>query len=197
MPSDLRERIPLRRFQDKDKKTEAHEHTTDTQLQHEWRQDGRVACTGVQRDPCRHSPANYDLAQAEARPRTGRSHLTCRGPQLSASDHRKPARSHVPSLRFCAPRTPASRAYGERGFCPCPATHSIAPHFTGRIRETSIRREVVGAVSYNVRILRVSNVPRAAVPETPRTRRQPSGPQRGPDGPSHHITRRPSFRPGQ
>ncbi|KAI9452112.1 hypothetical protein BJY52DRAFT_952269 [Lactarius psammicola] len=133
--------------------------------------------------------------QTEARPmpvrtRTDRPVSRAAGPSsrvgsLKAGAQPRPV--SVPSLRFCAPRTPLLRAHVERGFCPCPATHSIRPHSTGQIRRIrDTRGSGGGRTEYGT--LRVSNAPRVAVPETLQTRRRPSDPKgdpgHGPDGTS-------------
>ncbi|KAH9028415.1 hypothetical protein EDB84DRAFT_278362 [Lactarius hengduanensis] len=119
MPSDLRDRIPLRRIFKT--RTEAHEHTTDTQLQHH----------RVNRRSTRSVPSLVD----------GADRGTCCGPQLSASDRRKPAGAQPrPVLALLC------SAYSRTGSgvpVPVPAPQRTAQHLASLVG-SGICGEVVG-----------------------------------------------------
>jgi hypothetical protein len=114
---------------------------------------GRDACTSIQRDPSFLWPASDDPANMRGASELA-SCLTCYS-----------TRRIIGSRRAAAPRPGASvlRVLPHRDF-PTLTRRRPAQHLT---RSSGVRGEVQWW-TYNVRILRASNTPRAAVPETPK-----------------------------
>lgn len=145
MPSDLRDRIPLRRiFKTRTEAPRAH---------HGYAAPARTAPSRV------HDPAQADRG-------------TCCGPQLPASDRRKPARGRVPSLRCCAPRTPA-RVSLPRNAQPL---HRSDQGYAGKRWGG---RTMYGYCASTTGHVRLCSLPSAG---------EPSGPEAD-HGPGHYITR--------